>query len=431
MLQKSAIALLVFLATLVALPLVSAFEAHVLNVTAQIENALTVPVKEIEFGLVFPQEEHELPFSVSLSDSFIADRDVDDVEYVLRQKPKCWNNNPQTPLFGRAIEDAAGNFICEDAGFVVLPLLCPYLSKHETSEDGTETENDESMSAFHGRPGPWTIATTLAHELKGRLAKSASDLDDNWLVDLKVPCFGSGCAQDWADFVHAANPDPDVNPADYIEPATNMGALYGCDLWLEVTGISKTAGCTEVLDLMLVLDRSGSIDATELATLKSAAHSFVTALAPSESGVHVGQSSFSTTGTLDLHLTGISTDVDAAIDALAAGGFTNLKEGIEFASGELDDTHIHERPPVHDVMVILTDGAPNRPVPATAATAAKAAADAARAAGVEVFVVGIGVSASTEAYLRDDIADDAAHYFSAGSFGDLELLLADLPVCGG
>ncbi len=430
MLFKSTTALLVTLATLVALPFLSAFEAHVLNVTAQIENALTVPVKEMEFGLVFPQEEHELPFSVSLSDSFLTDADVDDVEYVLRQKPKCWNNNPETPLFGRATEDAAGNFICEDAGFFVLPLLCPYLSKHEVSEDGTETENDESISAFHGRPGPWTLATTLAHELEGRLAKSADDLTDQWLVDLKVPCFGGGCAQDWADFVYAANPD--ANPDDYMEPAENMGALYGCDLWLEVTGISTTTGCTEVLDLMLVLDRSASIDATELGTLKSAAHSFVTTLAPSETGVHVGQSSFSTTGTLDLHLTGTSTDVHAAIDALAAGGFTNLKEGIELATGELADAHVHERAPVHDVMVILTDGAPTRPVPvSTAPAVAKSAADAARAAGIEVFVVGIGVSPLTEAYLRDDIADDAAHYFSAANFDELEVELAELPVCGG
>ncbi len=35
----------------------SAFEAHVINVTAKIENALSVTPDEIEFGTVFPQEQ--------------------------------------------------------------------------------------------------------------------------------------------------------------------------------------------------------------------------------------------------------------------------------------------------------------------------------------------------------------------------------------
>ena len=35
-------------------PMFAAFEAHVINVTASIENALYVPLKEIKFGTVFP-----------------------------------------------------------------------------------------------------------------------------------------------------------------------------------------------------------------------------------------------------------------------------------------------------------------------------------------------------------------------------------------
>src|SRR3989344_1731687 len=134
---------------LAMLPLFAAFEAHVINVTAKIENALSVPVNEIKFGTVFPQEKLDKTFDVFLSQSFIEEDRVDDVEYFIRQKPKCGLPIPETkPVqyseFEPAIEDGQGNFTCERVvgtenhvgGYVLLPLLCPYLSKHEISTDG-------------------------------------------------------------------------------------------------------------------------------------------------------------------------------------------------------------------------------------------------------------------------------------------------------
>jgi len=183
---------------------------------------------------------------------------------------------------------------------------------------------------------------------------------------------------------------------------------------------------------MLVLDRSGSIGG-DVTTLKAAANAFVTALAPTAPGVHIGQSSFADVGTLDLHLTGTEADVHTAINALVIGGFTNLKEGIELATAELDNAHVpHERPAVADIMVIITDGNPNRPSGdvATDKASAKAAADAARAAGIEVFVVGVG-SGVDATYLTNDIANDAppTHYFSAASYSDLQAVLEGLVTC--
>lgn len=414
---------------LAALPLLTAFEAHVINVTAQIEEGCLNHIDDIDFGTTFPQERLDKTFNVELSQSFLAMSDeYDALEYRISQKPKCWNGNEADPVFG-VVEEANGSFVCVNDGFTMLPLLCPYLSKHEITTDGSDNggENDSAgISAFHGLPGAWDVSKTLATMVTGRLINSANDIFDTWNIDLKVPCFSAHCAQDWEDFVHGINPD--ANPDDYIQPLENEHKLFGCDLWLEVTAKIPPIGCTEVLDLMLVLDRSGSIDATELQTLKDAANAFVTALTPSADGVHMGQTSFSTTGSLNLHLTGVEADAHAAIDALVSGGFTNLKEGIELATGELDDADAHERPAAPDVMVIITDGAPTRPV-GTASADGITAADAARAAGIEVFVVGIGVNAGTEAYLKDNIADDAAHYFAAGDFDDLQAILTELAVC--
>lgn len=405
------------------------FESHVINVTADIIKDIIVSTEEITFGTVFPQEQLDKEITIALSQSSLDDPNLDDVEYRIRQKPKCWNADEANPVFGEVVETSEGTFECEDIGFVMLPILCPYLSKTETTEDGDEGQNDgESVLAFHGLPGNWTATTAAETETFGRLIESANDLSDLWNIDLKVPCFEGHCAQDWPGFVLGVNPDAD--PDDYVQPLANEHQLFGCDLWVEVTATSTPPGCFDNIDLMLVLDRSGSINSTELAVLKNAANSFITALAPTAAGVHIGQTSFSTTGALNLHLTSDEAAAHAAVNVLVAGGLTNLFSGISLATGELDNAHVHERPLVSDVMVVITDGAPNEPgSSANARAVAAAAADAARAAGIEIFVVGVGVNASTETYLKDNIADDAAHYFPAANFNDLEDILVDLATC--
>lgn len=182
-------------------------------------------------------------------------------------------------------------------------------------------------------------------------------------------------------------------------------------------------------DVMLVLDRSGSISAGELNQLKSAATDFVTALGLTVQGVHAGQTSFSTSGSLDQALTGSEASMDAAIAALTSGGLTNLKAGIDLAVAELGGAN--DRPDLTspDKMVIVTDGHPNRPLPSsTADDVAAAAADAARAAGIEVFVVGVGGDVNSS-YLQNEIADDAAHYFSVADYSALQTTLANLDLC--
>ncbi|MEK7519735.1 MAG: vWA domain-containing protein [Patescibacteria group bacterium] len=416
---------------LVALPMFSAFEAHVINVTAKIENALSVPVSEIDFGTVFPQEKLDKQFDVSLSQSFKDEDRVDDVEYYIRQKPKCWDGNETTPTFGRVTEDAQGNFVCVDEGFTMLPILCPYLSKHELTTDGTQQENDTGINAFHGLPGSWTLATTLATQVTGRLAKSVQDFTDTWNVDLRVPCFGGHCAQDWDDFVQNSNPaDLEIDPSAYIQPQENEHKLFGCDLWVEVYRISLAGGppigCEDELDLMLVLDRSGSIGDTNMGVLQTAAKAFVDALGLGTPGPHAGMVSFASGASLDVHLTDDAVAVKAAIDLLVSSGLTALGDGINTAKTELDnpgDGHDRLDAGSPDYMVIITDGAPN-----TGADSATAAA-AAKAAGITIYVVGVGTTGGTETFLRDTIATSPAHYFSIANYDDLQALLSGLVNC--
>lgn len=189
-------------------------------------------------------------------------------------------------------------------------------------------------------------------------------------------------------------------------------------------------GCNSKPDVMLVLDRSGSISASEMTQLKTAANAFVTALAPAADGSHIGQSSFSTTGTLDQQLTESSTLITAAINALSPGGTTNLFDGITLATAELNGSP-RDRSDVTspDFMVIITDGNPNEPgSDANAETVAAAAADAARAAGIDVYVVGVGSDVDAT-YLINNIADDPAHYFAAADYAQLSAALTAIANC--
>lgn len=253
-------------AVMIALPMFSAFEAHVINVTAQIENALMVPIEAITFGTVFPQEHLDKPLGIELSGSFLTEDRVDDVEYIIRQKPKCaLTNDTGTEIIGptatgHVIPDGNGGYTvdCGDepldpAGepllgtWGVLPSLCEYISKHPDGADSTASlenpnGNDGSLDSFHQ---PFAVGTsTIAWlDTAGRLAKSQQDMVDNWTIDLAVPCFGGHCAQDWEDFVFGINPT--AIAADYVQDLANEHKVFGCDLWVEVTGVSEATNGTQ------------------------------------------------------------------------------------------------------------------------------------------------------------------------------------------
>ncbi|MEK7519737.1 MAG: hypothetical protein AAB581_00620 [Patescibacteria group bacterium] len=281
---------------LVALPMFSAFEAHVINVVAKIENALSVDTRPINFGTVFPQEELERPLAVQLSQSFVDEENADDVRYIIRQKPKCgvttdngtvlvgptWTghvvptlDDPQTTDVDESKGGTAYTIDCEkdkpanleEATYGLLPMLCQYISKHPVAAcaDGLDNDNDQaidgqdvdcagatddneglpgsqpegddgSLNSFH-QPFSVSNSTVQWNDVHGLLAKSLSDRADLWTIDLAVPCFGGYCAQDWADFVHGINPDADPNA--YTQSIDNEHKIFGCNLWIEVTEVSR------------------------------------------------------------------------------------------------------------------------------------------------------------------------------------------------
>lgn len=212
--KKLIFGLLTLGAVAVMIPLFAAFEAHVINVTAQIENALRVHAAAIDFGTVFPQELILGGFSVETSDSFSAttQQRVKKIDYVVKQKPKPRVDTPENAEFCHNNTPANPGDPNDPYYDTCYPILCSYLSKHpQVSEPG-----DVGVDAFHD----WKTVFGTGH-----LDKTLGiDLSDQWVVDLDVPCFAGQCAQDWTH-------------QGWELPAGLEGQVFGCDLWVEVTSI--------------------------------------------------------------------------------------------------------------------------------------------------------------------------------------------------
>ena len=227
------------LGVLTLTPLFAAFEAHVINVTAQIENALFVHPESLEYGTVFPQEHLDSSFFISFSQSFSAltQRRLGTVEYVIKQKPKPRIDSPENRQFCHDNKPLDASDPNDPYYATCYSLLCPYLSKHPDNNPstGANANNDTSVPPFHDPfdPNYWAKGKMVKFNSSG--STIGNDPADIWTVDLAVPCFTGQCAQDWEKFVKSLNPLAD--PAEYSLPPKLEHEVFGCDLWVEVTKI--------------------------------------------------------------------------------------------------------------------------------------------------------------------------------------------------
>jgi len=177
---------------------------------------------------------------------------------------------------------------------------------------------------------------------------------------------------------------------------------------LTITGKGDCPRMEKHADVMLVIDRSGSMSGTPLQDAKNAAKAFVDRLDLSLGGDQVGLVSYSSSATLDHLLTRSAGTVRSAIDVLVSGGNTNITDGINKAQEELDSArHIPGNRPL---IILMTDGQHNvGPGPGPAA-------DAAKAKGTRIITIGLG--SVDEAELRS-LASTPSDYYYAPDSSDL------------
>jgi len=181
----------------------------------------------------------------------------------------------------------------------------------------------------------------------------------------------------------------------------------------------------QATDVMLALDRSGSMcsdshglrgtcpapppDHEPVTAVKTAANGFAELFA--SSWARMGLVSFSDTATLDQALSidfGAGSGLEASVNAIYPGGRTNIGDALKDAKTEVIHG-VNARSNALKVIVLLSDGVPNRCANGSsctqnaAANYARAQAQASAALGVRIYTIGLGTD--LDLALMQDIAD--------------------------
>ena len=201
-----------------------------------------------------------------------------------------------------------------------------------------------------------------------------------------------------------------------------------CDGALRVT-LALTAApdiVSNPTDIVLILDRSGSMTGSPLADMKLGAKTFIDIIDEATdsskdgqigSGSRMGVVSFASTAEADTQLITSVDALKAAVDSLSAGGNTNHADAFAKAIQLFDPASANAK-----VMVMFTDGntttgAPPAPVAA-----------AARAQGIIIYCIGLVGSDGLDISALNNWATDpdASHVAVTPDAADLEELFAEL-----
>ena len=180
---------------------------------------------------------------------------------------------------------------------------------------------------------------------------------------------------------------------------------------------SSAATCETPLDLMLVIDGSGSIFASDFNRMKDFSNGLVDSFAVSDAAARIGVVQFSGQGQgrLEIGLSGNAAAVHGAISGMVQiEGFTDIQEGLALGQGEIA---ANGRAGVPHIIILLTDGqqegAPGDPV---------AEAAAARAAGTQIYAVGVGGGPNVDQLNAIASDPDSTYVYTVPDFTSLQAI---------
>ena len=202
---------------------VSAYEAHIINVRAHVENAMSVRATEIDFGTVFPEEWMTANFTLGTSESFCADNQtrVCKIWYSIWVE---WKPIPGTPNYYHWLGDAL--YVGIDA-----QILKPQAAGGNLTAVGPTPPP--------GPPGAlWVM--DAPRPLNKFNTPPGYNLNDTITVGLDVPVF---------EGYYNELTDPEPKPSGLNDPTLIIaiddprycpdGVDLGLDLKIQVTGIGN------------------------------------------------------------------------------------------------------------------------------------------------------------------------------------------------
>lgn len=173
-----------------------------------------------------------------------------------------------------------------------------------------------------------------------------------------------------------------------------------------------TAAATYIeRDVVLVVDRSGSMGGTKFVQLRSAIDVFVQTLNTTPVRESVGLASYNDRGTEDLQLTNDLVQIASGLGRLRTAGFTSISRGM--SAGRRIMSRSRNADFVERTMIVMTDGRHNRgPEPRTVATTL--AAD-----GVQIHTITFGAGAD-QTRMREVATIGGGKHFHALSAAQLQ-----------
>lgn len=236
-------------------------------------------------------------------------------------------------------------------------------------------------------------------------------------------------------------PTPDLEQIEIIgtlEVDYAFLALFGKS---SATVTARAVAGAQPTDVVITLDRSGSMcrdshwltancpapppDHEPMTSVKDAAIGFQDLFDPG--WARMGLASFSTTASLDQVVStdfGPGSALETAVNGVYPSGYTNIGDAISVAHTEVT-TGPNVRVGSFKVIVLLSDGDPNRCAggsscsDSAAATHSRNAATAAALDGVTIFTIGLG--ANVDGVLMQEIADiGGGEYILSPSAAELE-----------
>jgi hypothetical protein len=193
---------------------------------------------------------------------------------------------------------------------------------------------------------PFVTPSTLAQEF------AAANFPSGYLG---TPASGTGTVTFSATVIGNDKVQVDGN----VSANSILAKLFGANL---VPTASRGIGQKKEVEIMLVLDRSGSMQGTPISSLKTAAVTFVNMFADTQTKDKMGLVSFATSVTVVRALgTNYVAPMVTAINAMSATGATDAEEAIDQAdgpSGFTDQTGVPGDQRIQQFMIFFSDGRP-------------------------------------------------------------------------